>query len=527
MKRYIYIIMVFLSVSCNGYLDVVPEGSATFNNFFRTGQDAEALLASMMAHVRTAGGSSDEVHISAGLKVDKLVNDYQSDIVRGARQLAPKIYFGAWWKTFYDAIHDADLMLDNAYRFELPEETVDIYRQQSYFVKGLCYFWIGRAWGEAPIVPNSESIQMKLGKSSAQQVMEEATKWALKAMDLPKYEDLKDYNGNSRSTKQYASKGAAAALLANIYAWRANLENNKEFWVEAEKYCTMIIENKVGTYGLAANPEDVCKRVFKGGSEESIYELYRTFTNPGEFTEFAYSGEQFVGWPTRTDMSVSFDGYPDILEFTKTTINGLYPREDLRRQSYFYGIDSTVFHVKGFGFNEETGEWGDMVIVKDYTKMEKVYCQPFRFPYYTLNGYDNEKIYNGMEMPTVVWRLADIMLLRAECRFRGGLPGVMDDVVAVRERAGLTGANLTYDFDGDVQLAIFRERERELLFENTRYYDAVRNGVRFIREELPPAFGRLTDTDIQNGALYYPVYAYSMLNNDLILQNIYWNTKAQ
>ncbi len=525
MKKVIYIIMVFLSVSCNGYLDVVPEGSTTFNNFFRTGQDAEALLSSMMSNLRSAE-NSDQIHVQAGLKVDNVASDYRGMGVARARSLAPRTYFTAWWKPYYDAIHDADLMLDNAYRFELPEETVDMYRQQAYFVKGLCYFWIGRAWGEAPIVPNSESIQMKLGKSSVQQVLEEATKWALKAMDLPKFEDLKDYSGNPRSTKQYGSKGAAAALLANIYAWRANLENNKEFWVEAEKYCTMIIENKVGTYGLAANPEEVCTRVFKGGSEESIFEIYRTYNTPGEFNEYAYPGEQFVGWPTRTDMEVSFD-YPDIMEFTKTTINELYPREDLRRQSYFYGIDSTEFHVKGFGFNPETQEWGEMIIVYDYTEMEKVYCQPFRFPYYTLSGYDNEKVYSGMEMPKVVWRLADIMLLRAECRFWGELPGVMDDVIAVRERAGLTGTDLTYDFNGDVQLAIFRERERELLFEDTRYYDAIRNGIRFIRQELPPAFGRLTDTDIQNGALYYPVYGYSMMNNDLIMQNIYWNTKVQ
>lgn len=524
-KVYIYIIMAFLSVSCNGYLDVVPEGSTTFNSFFRTGQDAEALLNSMMSNLRSAE-SSDMLHVAAGLKIDTVYEDYAEDVMY-ARQLAPKTYFSnSWWKPYYNTIHDADLMLDNAYRFELPEEIVDMYRQQAYFVKGLCYFWIARAWGDAPIVPNSESIQMKLGKSSVRQVLEEATKWALKAMDLPKYEDLKDYNGNSRSTKQYGSKGAAAALLANIYAWRANLENNKEFWTEAEKYCTMIIENKVGTYGLAADPEDVCNRVFKGGSEESIFEIYRSFNVLGESTMYAYIAELFVGWPVRTDVLVSFDN-PDALELTKNTVNELYPQEDLRRKSYFYGIDSTEFHVKMMVFDEDTWEVVEMMVEVDYTEIEKVYCQPFRFPYYTITGDDNMKMYEGMEMPKVVWRLADIMLLRAECRFRGELPDVMDDVIAVRGRAGLTGTNLTDDFGGDVQLAIFRERERELLFENTRYYDAVRNGVRFVRQELPPAFGQLSDTDIQNGALYYPVYSTSMANNDLILQNIYWNTKVQ
>lgn len=526
MKKYfVYIIAGLLSMSCSDYLDVRPENSTTFNNFFRSGQDAEALLNSMMANLRFAE-NSDMVHVAAGMAVDNVTWDYRGLPITRARELNPRGYFGATWRPYYATIHDADLMLDNAYRFPMSEEIVDIYRLQAYFVKGMCYFWLARAWGEVPIVPNSESFLEKLGKSSVTQVLDEATKWALKAMDLPKYEDLKDYAGKSRSTKQYGSKGAAAALLANIYAWRANLEDKKEYWEEAEKYCTMIIDNKVGTYGLASDPEDVCKRVFKGGSEESIWEIYRTFGTAGEFTELAFVAEQFIGWPVRTDMGASFL-YPDVLEFTKTTINELYPDEDLRRQSYFYGIDSTEFHVKVKEFDPEAMEMVEVMKVYDYTQMEKVYANVFRFPYYTIAGSDNQKYYAGMEMYKVVWRLADIMLLRAECRFRAGMHDAMEDVIAVRERAGLTGANLTDDFGGDVQLAIFRERERELLFEDTRYYDVIRNGVEYVRRELPAAFGRLSDKDILNGALYYPVNSQSMNNNDLILQNVYWNTKVQ
>ncbi len=288
----------------------------------------------------------------------------------------------------------------------------------------------------------------------------------------------------------------------------------------------MIIENKVGAYGLGADPEDVCNRVFKGGSEESILEIYRTFTAVGEFTELAYVGEQFAGWPVRTDMEVSFS-YPDVLEFNKTTINELYPGDDLRRQSYFYGIDSTEFHVKVKVFNPETWEMEDVIKVFDNTKIEKAYINVFRFPSYTYTGNDKEKVFLGMEMYKIVWRLADIMLLRAECRCRAGLPDAMEDVIAIRERAGLTGADLTDDFGGDVQLAIFRERERELLFEDTRYYDVIRNGVEYVRRELSETFSRLSDKDIQNGALYYPVGSSAMNNNDLILQNVYWNTKVQ
>lgn len=526
MKQYlIYIIMGLLAASCSGYLDVRPENSTTLNNYFRSGQDAEALLNSMMTNLRVAE-NSDMVHIAAGLRIDTITGRWDGGPITRARQLEPYSYFKSDWRPYYAAIHDADVMLDNAYRFPMSEEIVDIYRLQACFVKGLCYFWLARAWGEVPILPNSESIEVKLGKSSVTEVLEEATKWALKAMDLEKYEDLKDYAGNKRTTKQYGSKGAAAALLANIYAWRAGLENKKEYWEEAEKYCTMIIENKVGTYGLGADPEDVCDRVFKGGSEESIFEIYRTFTTVGEFTELAYVAEQFVGWPVRTDFGVSFSA-TDVIELKKATINELYPEDDLRRLSYFYGIDSTEFHVKEMKLNPETWEMEEVMTVYDNTKIKKVYINAFRFPTYTYEGNDKEKFYAGMEMYKIVWRLADIMLLRAECRCRAGLPDAMEDVMAIRERAGLTGADLTDDFGGDVQLAVFRERERELLFEDSRYYDVIRNGVEYVRRELPETFSRLSDEDIQNGALYYPVGSSAMNNNDLILQNVYWNIKVQ
>lgn len=526
MKRfYIYMIMGILSVSCTDFLDVRPENSTTFNNYFRSGKDAEALLNSMMSNLRLAE-NQDQVHAWAGMKVDNVAQDYRGNSIRRARQLAPRTYFTATWQLYYAAIHDADLLLDNAYRFPMSKEIVDIYRLQAYFVKGLCYFWLGRAWGEVPIVPNSESVTEKLGKNSVKQVLEEATKWALLAIDLPNYEDLKDYAGKPRMTKQYASKGAAAALLANIYAWRANLEDKKEYWEEAEKYCTMIIGNKAGIYGLAADPEEVCTRVLKGGSEESIWEIYRTWTTPGEFTERAFVSEEFIGWPIRTDMDVSF-AYPDVLEFTKETVNELYPPEDLRRKSYFYGIDSTEFHVKVMKYDWQTGQMVEAIKVYDYTEMEKAFANVFRFPFYNIKNDESSKRYLGMEMNKVVWRLPDILLLRAECRFRAGLPDPMEDVIAVRQRAGLAGADLTDDFGGDVQLSIFRERERELLFEDTRYYDAVRNGLEYVRRELPEAFGRLTDADIRNGALYYPVNTRAMENNDLVLQNVYWNTKVQ
>ena len=67
---------------------------------------------------------------------------------------------------------------------------------------------------------------------------------------------------------------------------------------------------------------------------------------------------------------------------------------------------------------------------------------------------------------------------------------------------------------------IYKEREKELIMEGQRYYDAVRNGY---LKELSDEYGALTDTDIKNGALYLPVNSNTLLKkNPLMTQNTYW-----
>ena len=95
-----------------------------------------------------------------------------------------------------------------------------------------------------------------------------------------------------------------------------------------------------------------------------------------------------------------------------------------------------------------------------------------------------------MEICKVYWRLADIILLRAECRARQNNPAAVDDLNRIRERAY---GNRMHDYttaEGDLRLAIFREREKELLFEDHRYYDVRRNGDDYVRQERGVIPGR-------------------------------------
>ncbi len=496
MKRYIYLLLLLFCSSCGDVLDVVPENSVTFTNYFQTEQDLVAIVNSIHHSLR-----GNELALAEREMIGWIIDDVNTEEVYYARDWGAPYYLNdetsVVWSGFYQGIiYNSNLLLDNAYRVEnIKPERLELYLQQAYFAKGFAYFRVAQNWGDAPIVQNSTDTR-PLAKSPVGKVLDEALKYALKAFDLPKFEDLKDENGAAITFKQYASKGAATALLAHIYAWRAALENNIKYWEEAEKYCSLIIDGKVGSYSLASNPEEVCTKVLARNSQESIWELQVDRIDDPLFLYTPYAICQYLGYPI-VPGAVPTDYH--YVELTKETVRQLYGKNDLRINAYFFGMDSTFVEAEN-----------------------KIFINKWRYPIYEESEWSDYPLLKGIDVNRIVWRLADIMLLRAECRVRLGRADAVEDLNSIRARAGVSA----YDpAEGDLRYMIFRERERELIYEGTRFYDVVRNG--YWKTELPEAFSRLTEDDIKNGALYFPVGSNAFFLNDLMLQNTYWLTQQK
>lgn len=528
MKKYVCIFcFVLLGITgCVDFIDVRPENATTYTNYFKTQKDAEALLNGIMSDMRssvrlrnTADIVDDNVNFTIGNNLEPIVN------------LSSFMGYG-------DLIYQANLILDNAHRFEIPEEELKPYLLQAYFAKGVAYFFLAMRFGDAPITKSSTSFE-KLPQSPVSEVLDEAEKWALKAMDLPRYEELVQQTPEPRM-KQYGSKGAAAALLAHLYAWRAGVEGKSECWEKAEEYCRMIIDGEVGNYRLAADPEEVCTSVMHRDSEESIWEIYY-----GVDDNYFQNSNAFIGFPVVTTSSYTPDNtrQPSIY---KTTVNRMYPGGDRRRDAYFWETNADSVYLKYVdGEVVASAERGlDSVIVAyDNQSIKRAYLYKFRYPFYMYYDGSPEPSFSGMNQNKVIWRLAEIYLLRAECRARQGKANAVDDLNTVRRRAYGDDSHAfpcAEDVENglaeNIQLAIFREREKELLHEGHRYYDIVRNGMcylrgedthDYIREEISEAYSRLTDQDIQDGALYYGLEQWCFENNDLLRQNRYWNRRMQ
>lgn len=554
-KYYKYLLCLLLPCcwQCADFIDVQPENNPTYTNYFKSEKDAEALLAALEIHVNNVCQQSWNSGIA-----DPAHKYFYGQFIQN--MLNPEFCIQSW-QAFADLVYQTNIILDNAHRFPLPKEVIEPYVLQAHFAKGIAYFYMARVFSEAPIFPNSVTFE-KVPQVNGRQLLEEAEKNMLEAMKLPVYDELVT-NSSYKRMKQYGCKGAAAAFLAHIYAWRAGVEGDSEYWSKAEEYCSMIIDGKVGNYNMAADPEEVCTQVMKGDSQESIWELYGNAT---ESTSYAWNHPS-VGFPILTT-GYAYPGAFYTLCLSREKVREMYPMGDLRRNSFYWATDADYIYL-----NDVDGEIvpglepiGDPIEVFDLNDIaqnsteipepfSESYFYKFRNPFYTMDEWIMQPKYFGLSQNKVVFRLAGIYLLRAECRARQNKAHAVEDLNIVRARAY---GNLSYGMIIDqskaqeysfpsaddvkngladnIQLAIFREREKELIYEGHRYYDIARNGMCFIRgedsydyirKEISPAYARLTDQDIKDGALYSRVDEMCFKNNDLIRQNKYWNRRIQ
>lgn len=528
MKKYIQIIsflFLFVGTGCADWLKVEPENSVTFSNYFKTEKDAQSLLYTLQIYLRELPTPFADI------------TEYFTDRDFSGDYLP---IMQANFEPDYKIIAAADMIIDNAHRFPLAEEVIKPYVLQAYFAKGVAYFQLAMDFGEAPIVKDGGSFR-KYAKNSVSEVLDEAQKWVELALEIPAYENLK--LGDIPLCKQYASKGAATALLAKIYAWRAGVEGKEEYWSKAEELCTSIIENKVGSYGLVSAPDDICTDALKRDSKESIWEMYQDLKERAYFYSLPLNGTGVIGFPVIVNLTPDHEPQYTV---TKKTVNDLFGKDDLRRDTYFWHTDADSIFLKYIGgkvvADIERGQ--DSVIVGyDNQKIKRAFLYKYRYPHYIYYSWSPDPVFDGMDQNVVRYRLADIILLRAECRARQNKANAVDDLNMIRHRAYVgdredTEGKEIYNYaypnaddvakglDKDIRLAIFREREKELFLESHRYYDARRNGVDYVLRFISPYAG-LSDEDIQDGALYMGISGTAFEDNDLLRQNVYWNKRLQ
>lgn len=511
MKHWIYICFLVLLSACDNMLDVEPENSVTFTNYFESEKDMNALTIQLHSFFRTKLHDTD-VASYRGLILDELSNtsmNAQRELNFG--EVANVKSRLNSWKFHYDVIYVANVILDNMHRVkDITDARRDFHEGQAYFCKAMAYFDLVRKWGECVIIKNSTEVKVR-AKSTVSEVLDYAIECAEEAYKrLPKYEDLKDIAGNPIVQKQYGSKGSTAALLAHAYAWKGSVaelceldDDIKLCYEKAIEWSSLLLDDtykaEVGDYRLESTPEEMCVNAFNypNTSKEVIleFQLDEYATSASTFTPMKY----YLAWPV--DLLRKENDIQTKTQFRLKlgTIAEMYEAEDKRPDAYFYKFDS-LCQARGM-------DW---------------YAYPYmsREGQYVTNASGTLR-FSYLKTNYCYWRVADIYLLRAECYAKLNDDRAIADLNQVRRRANAAAYPSSRDSKG-IQDAIFREREKEMLMEGHRYFDVVRNGLPYINNELQGNFSILSLQDVKDGALYMPVSEAAFTLNDLMRQNKFW-----
>lgn len=561
MKQIKYILsagaLTLFSAGCN-LIDIVPENALTYENAFETAEEMEATVSTMESILNGIcsssmtfeqigtfynGANKEEGGGMGDLGVAALVNhDWLPQFGVGVHH----------WSGHYALIGYANMVESNM-KPSYPQDKADFLLSQAEFAKAYAYYDLARIYGFAAIVPDNDYEAPAVPLSNPDEVLKKAEEYGEKAFARAhKFADLKHTDGSKIKDKQYASKEICATLLAYIYAWHASVTevtisdaDRRVYLEKSEKYASMLIDGELKGY---ATLEPSINALMEGTlnnrhGKESIFEIELDPTYIVSMPQNAlYPANYTYGYPFHHDIKDP-ERVPKYTISCKRVLDlyGGTDTKDERMEAFFPGtierykpesdaealkVDEKMTVVKiPFG---PGGAWGFVTQYQGGFPDEapnRALPHKFHKEFLFSSNPEQPKSFVNFDTNKIVWRLADLILLRAETRnFLGKTQEAISDLNTIRARAKAEAYPAKVDAGKDLQKCIFEERTRELVYEGHRWWD-IRRNKDYYKEYLPAAYRELTQQDLNDGALFAPTLDDAGDYNVLIVPNKYWFSK--
>lgn len=510
MKKYTYskitvLILGFFSLfGCTDMLDQEPLGLATPQNFWVSQANVESALAGDYALLKEAL-TRDSNFLLWGEFTGMTFMDSQFwivDYIEGSGN-----YVLAYrddsrnWKGFYRAANWAlsiekhvSEMPDSAFRSKAEKNRLI---GEAAFVRSLSYFYLARIWGDAPIVDEvieSSDQLIKDGyivtkpRENELKVLDFSLAAANKAISLLEYS-----TPGAPKWAITANKASAEALKTHITLWYASRDQgNPAMLAQALAAANSVIGNSNASLIDYANEgadgfNDMCIGQSKTGLFEinissAMNESYRVDGGDQTMTGLTLTDPFFLN-PNSNAPVISDDFYG------KDMMNSNPDRDnDKRKELFFSDFDS----------NEQSS------LLK--------YSQATR------DGQSSDPYARFSESNILIFRLADIYLLRAEANMKlGNTAAAISDLNMIRSKADVP--NYTGPTDNtSLTKAIFDERAIEFVGEGQAGFDRIRMNYYAGVSWMSP--GRLS-----HQGCFWPIAPAIISINPAIIQTDYWKGK--
>ncbi len=495
---------VFSMMGCTDMLDQEPVSIATPDNFWVSQPNAESAVAGCYGLVKNTLVENAAFLYWGEFTGMTFINS--KDWIPGYIEergdyVLPYRFNTRNWKGFYRAANWA--LAIEKHISEMPDSKFKSVAEknrligEAAFIRSLSYFYMARIWGDVPIVDEVIETSDQLIKDGyivtkpredEKKVLQYALEAANKSISLLQYSSP----GSPRWAIQ-ANKGSAEALKAHIALWYASRDNNNpELIAQAIAAATSVINNSNASLIDYVNEgKEGFDEMCKGESKTGLFEINVSSGNNESFRVSADSN-------THTGLTLS---YPIFKE-----AQGSRPFMDPE----FYGSDM---------MDSDSDRANDVrkdLFFSDYDNPNDSYL--LKYSHRSKDANSTDSYANFSESNIMIFRLADIYLLRAEAYMKLNRPGeAVADINMIRSKANVP------DYSGPTDLtaltkAIFDERAIEFVGEGVSGFDRIRlnyfTGINWTNPARTAKEGYFWPVDVVNISI-----------NPAIVQTEYWKGK--
>lgn len=558
------------------FLTVYPTNQITSEQFWEDKNDLTSVVASCYRQL-TTDGVSQRMFVWGELRSDNFLLKSESDEDIKNIMNANLLPTNGWydWSSYYRGIGLCNLVLSKGPSIigKDPSFTQSDWKPiaaECKTLRALYYFYLIRAFRDVPF--NLKASDTSEGaRNPMPQVPEQTTlTYLINDLEGCKDDGMTNY-GNDAFNACRITKNAIYSLLADMYLWRAAKNTCPD---SAAKYpgmaasdyakcidcCDYVIKdklyqfqkNKKRYYGYGDDSKtplpmytpSTMGRIEDNeygdlfgskGSLESVFEIAydgsNNSNNNGLVTKFygGMSGSTFkIGLVGGSALFQDVDGKPDLQShaYSKTDLRAA---ESIRYVNNADAASNSFQVVKYIAQGIEVLD-GTNVLKKDAGQPDNV-------------NYSNIRTQSNMDANWIVYRVSDLLLMKAEaiaCLYPDGDPKLKDAydlTYAVLDRSNpaiLPTDKLKYSSYGSAKSIldfVMRERQREFFGEGKRWFDLVRiamrdntteNMLNLLSAKYTTNASAIKAKLATLNSLYSPVYKNEMKINTALVQNPAW-----
>lgn len=453
--------------SCNDWLDLLPNNEQVTDNYWQNKEDVEQVIASGYYYMRQA---VPQMLLLGELRGGTLYNYSSSDAAGKLQNFdAAPSNSNVSYAVFYNIINMANSVIK--YVPEIDDATYyesvrNAHLCEAYFQRAYAYSILVKNYKEVPLIVEAyvnDDAEFNLPKASETQIINQIKADCLAALatGAAKANYEKEWE-----TKGRATKWALYALLADICLWNHEYD-------ECIQYCNELTEAQDAMRPVFIN--DMTKwftMFYPGNSNESIFELNYNYSTEGSNNNFA--GKFAWGTPAN-NATGAYNIAPAAVEKMRQEA------ADILRLHPEYSTNDQLGRSL-FG-NWVPGTTADAP--SKYSTSQTFYVWKYRGM--ELADIESQRLTNGNDANFILYRMADIMLMKAEALVMKGQNSwraAIEQINKIRQRTGLSDYHDLTSSTIDAEIAalsqsallteILNQREMELLGEAKRWYDVLR-----------------------------------------------------